>query len=123
MSITFGGQISEGVAHGLNSLSHWPTCGHMATPDSRRMLGNAVFLLGKTVSSFRAILQDGFHDLQLLILVVRQSSYNQSGFKCDQQIYNRGNSVCFPRLEHKQHLRFHFGLLKQYPLKKAHSMP
>ena len=43
------------------------------------------------------------NDLQLLILVVLGSLLLQPVrvHVCDQQIYNRGNSVCFPRLGHK----------------------
>lgn len=65
------------------------------------------------------------NDLQLLILVVLGSLLLQPVrvHVCDQQIYNRGNSVCFPRLGHKQHLRFHFGLLNNIPWKKLIPMP
>lgn len=89
------GQISEGghTASTLFPLANMWSHGHTWQP---RMLGNAVFLLGKTVSSF------GSHTPRWLPMIFNSwywwswaiFSYNQSGFMCVTNRYTIEVTVC-----------------------------
>ena len=116
MSITLRTNLRR-WAHCLSSLpigQHVVTWPHLTSEDAGKC---SLSSKEDCVQFWEPFSKMASNDLQLLILVVLCSLllHPVGVHVCDQQIYNRGNSVSFPRLGHKQHFRFYFGLLNNIP--------
>lgn len=116
MSITLRTNLRR-WAHCLSSLpigQHVVTWPHQTAVDAGKC---SLSSREQCVQFWEPYSKTASSDLQLLILVVlcRLLLHPVGVHVCDQQIYNRGNSVWLPRLGHKQHFRFYVGLLNNIP--------